>query len=160
MNRAAFLKSLGINGAALMAIYCMGGITACSSSKSDPQPVTPSPTPTPTPTPTPGSTKVDFTIDITTKDYATLQTVKGYAYKDNIIIVRTATDTFVALSKVCTHNGTAVEYQDAANRLYCPNHGSTFTLDGTVTGGPAPTALKKYNTTYAATTNTLRVFES
>ena len=152
MNRAAFLKSLGISGTALMAVYCMGGITACSSNKQDPQPVTPNPAP--------GSTKVDVTLDLTTTAFSTLQTVNGFAYSDSIIIVRTATDTFVALSKVCTHNGTTVIYQADKTRIYCENHGSVFAFDGSVTTGPAPTALKKYNTTFTAATNKLRVFES
>jgi hypothetical protein len=57
MNRAAFLRSLGLSSAALMSIYCLGSVTtACTSKKEDPQP---------TPNPNPGSQKVDFTLDLT-----------------------------------------------------------------------------------------------
>ncbi|WP_345249689.1 hypothetical protein [Nibrella saemangeumensis] len=33
MNRGDFLRSLGLSSAALMSLYCMGGLTACSSNE-------------------------------------------------------------------------------------------------------------------------------
>ncbi|NUQ62030.1 MAG: Rieske 2Fe-2S domain-containing protein [Pirellulales bacterium] len=44
-----------------------------------------------------------------------------------------------AISLVCTHLGCIVK--EAAEGFECPCHGSKFTADGTVTKGPAPTAL-------------------
>lgn len=44
-----------------------------------------------------------------------------------------------ALDATCTHQGCTVAPNGAA--LACPCHGSTFTLTGAVTQGPAPTAL-------------------
>jgi cytochrome b6-f complex iron-sulfur subunit len=49
MNRAEFLRSLELSSATLMAMYCMGGLTACSNE--GPQPDTSSGT-------------VDFTLDL------------------------------------------------------------------------------------------------
>lgn len=44
-----------------------------------------------------------------------------------------------AVSLICTHLGCIVK--DTADGFECPCHGSQFTADGTVTKGPAPTAL-------------------
>jgi cytochrome b6-f complex iron-sulfur subunit len=146
ISRAAFLKSLGLSSAALMSIYCLGtGTTACTSKKE---------------APTPGSPKIDFTLDLTTSANSALNTNGGYVYPTNapIIVARTKTGAFVALSKVCTHQGSIVSFLSADDQFSCPNHGARFGLDGTVKRDPATVALKKYNTTLTGTT--LRVFES
>jgi cytochrome b6-f complex iron-sulfur subunit len=41
-------------------------------------------------------------------------------------------------------------------RFYSDGHGATFSETGAVTGGPAPRALKMYNTSLTA--NSLRVY--
>jgi cytochrome b6-f complex iron-sulfur subunit len=161
MNRKEFLKNLGLSSATLMALYCMGNLTACSS-KSDPQPAPPTgTTPTPptstTPTPPPASTKVDFTLDLNQNDYKNLKDNGEFIIKDGIIVARAKDGTFVALSAACTHEGTNVTLKD--NLLNCSNHGSNFNLDGSVKNGPAATALKKYNIAFNATALTVRVFE-
>jgi cytochrome b6-f complex iron-sulfur subunit len=152
ISRAAFLRSLGLSSAALMSIYCLGTVTtSCSSKKEDPAP---------NPGPGPGGQKVDFTLDLTTPSNDALNTNGGYIYpKDtSIIVARTKNGNFIALSKVCTHQGTTVNFQSANDQIHCPNHGSNFNTDGTVKNGPAATALKKYNTTLTGTN--LRVYES
>jgi cytochrome b6-f complex iron-sulfur subunit len=142
MNRAEFLKSLGLSGAALMAVYCTGGLTACSSEE-----------------PAPASTGgIDFSLALGENANSALANNGGYIYKDNIIVARTNSGDFVALSKVCPHQGATVEFQAANNRFYCPSHGSAFSTSGTVTTGPATSGLQQYKTEYNSAANTVRVF--
>jgi cytochrome b6-f complex iron-sulfur subunit len=151
ISRGQFLKDLGLGGAALMAFYCLGGVSACKSS-SDP---TPSTTTTGTTTGT-TTTGIDFTLDLTSADYKGLKTAGGFVYKDDIIIAN-ANGTYVALSKVCTHQGTTVSYRSASNDMYCSNHGSQFNVDGSVKTGPAASGLKVYKTTLSTDGNKLQI---
>jgi cytochrome b6-f complex iron-sulfur subunit len=50
---------------------------------------------------------------------------------------------FFALSATCTHLGCMTRYEKENNRIFCPCHGSNFSVDGAVTGGPAPRALPR-----------------
>lgn len=64
-----------------------------------------------------------------------------------VILTRTGAQTFAAVSSVCTHAGTRVEpYSSAAGGLFCPNHGSIFSPQGTVLRGPAGFDLTNYLT--------------
>jgi cytochrome b6-f complex iron-sulfur subunit len=47
---------------------------------------------------------------------------------------------FHAISSVCTHLGCIVAHNEQEG-FACPCHGSRFSVDGTVVGGPAPAAL-------------------
>ncbi len=86
-----------------------------------------------------------ITIDLTDSAYAALNTVGGYAYKGDIIIIRSTETVYVALSKVCTHSQCTVTYNSSNNNLPCPCHGSLYTINGAVVNGPAPDPLKKYD---------------
>ena len=50
---------------------------------------------------------------------------------------------FFALSATCTHLGCMTRYEKENNRIFCPCHGSQFSVDGAVTGGPAPRPLPR-----------------
>jgi len=52
-----------------------------------------------------------------------------------------------------------IKYVASSSIFQCPNHGAEFKESGAVSKSPAPSALKKYNVTFTANTNTLRVFE-
>ena len=73
---------------------------------------------------------------------------KGYALvravglDDPILIHRTGTGDFRALSARCTHLGCQV--RPARNGLICPCHGSSFSWEGEVLRGPAQKALPRY----------------
>lgn len=99
---------------------------------------------------------VDFILDLTLPAYSALNNNGGSVIKDNIIVAKTVSGMYVALSSVCTHQGGTVGYDSSANRFHCPNHGSNYATDGTVINGPAAVALKRYNT--QLTGNSLRVF--
>lgn len=160
LSRGQFLKQLGMSSAALMSFYCLGtGLTSCSKDEAEP-------------TPTTGGTggsgsansgvtgttsgAIDFTIDLTNANFAKLKTEGEFTYVADIIIAN-AKGTFVALSKVCTHAGTTVNYRSGTNDFLCPNHGSQFRLDGTVQKDPASRALAVYKTEVLNSGNSLKI---
>ncbi len=98
MNRAEFLRSLGLSSASLMAIYCMGGLTACSSEEPKPDPNT-----------NPGGNnggntggtppgKIDVTLNLNETAYSTLkENGKAVILKnEGVIVARTSKGDFVA----------------------------------------------------------------
>jgi len=56
--------------------------------------------------------------------------------------------TYKALSLICPHQGSTVQWYDQYNAFICPNHGSTYTSSGTWEGGQPTTNLREYPTTY------------
>ena len=72
-----------------------------------------------------------------------------------VAIVRTSTTSFIALSRVCPHQGGIV--QQSGSRFVCPIHGATFDLNGTWIGGQRTSSLHQYATTYNAASNTLTI---
>ena len=68
--------------------------------------------------------------------------VKLFTYptpKDPCILVRTAEDTYVAFSQVCTHLSCAVYFSATTKRIECPCHNGSFSAaDGSVIAGPPP----------------------
>ena len=150
MERKDFIEQVGLSAASILIFGCMQG---CSKSDS------PAPTP-PTGTTNPPPVKaIDFTINITNNPYTSLNTAGGF-YDDktnNIIIARTLTDEFLAVSSLCTHQQVLLDFQASNNRFYCSGHGSLFSTTGAVINGPAAAPLKQYKTT--RTGNSLRIFE-
>jgi cytochrome b6-f complex iron-sulfur subunit len=60
-----------------------------------------------------------------------------------IVIHREETG-FIVLSRVCTHLGCLVNFNQARQLLICPCHGGTYDLDGNVIAGPPPLPLPKF----------------
>jgi cytochrome b6-f complex iron-sulfur subunit len=141
MDRKEFLAQLGLTSAAIFMGTCLGG---CSKDDDGGGNVPPPPT------------GVDFTINLSETANAALATAGGYIYRSGIIVARTLSDQYIAVSQACTHQGTTVVFEGANNRFYCNNHGSTFSTTGSVTGGPAGAPLTRYNT--AVSGSNLRVF--
>lgn len=69
---------------------------------------------------------------------------------DTLIVFRQSATVAVVLSAICTHQRCLVRLSSNKNGFDCPCHQSTFTLAGAVTGGPAPSPLKKYTATVMA----------
>lgn len=60
------------------------------------------------------------------------------------VLIRTSADAYVAYSRICTHAGCPVFYQEGANVLACPCHGGVFSVaDGSVLQGPPPRPLPR-----------------
>ncbi len=151
LSRGQFLKQLGLSSATLMAFYCMGTLSSCSSEKQDdPKPANPV---------TGGNnTKIDFTLDLNNADFKGLKTDGEFVIKDSLIVFNTGGNYF-ALEKACTHAGTTVTFRKATTDVWCSNHGSVFGIDGKVKNGPATDALRIYKTETLDSGNKLRVFE-
>jgi Rieske Fe-S protein len=63
---------------------------------------------------------------------------------DPCLMVRTAEDTYVAYSQVCTHLSCAVVFSATRQRLECPCHEGFFSVkDGSVIAGPPPRPLPR-----------------
>ncbi|GAA4911767.1 ubiquinol-cytochrome c reductase iron-sulfur subunit [Mucilaginibacter defluvii] len=143
MERKEFLSKLGIGFAAV----CVGcGVAACGSSKSN--------------DPTPDDDDNNNNGDLFTVNLANELTAVGQSKVSNgVIVVRTAAgnsaNSFTAVQVACTHQGTAINYNNAQGRFICPNHGSQFSTSGAVLVGPATTALKEYNVAVNGSTLTV-----
>lgn len=160
MKRGQFLRELGLSSSALMAFYCMGTtLTACSTGSDDPTPGG-----TNTGSTTSGLTgnadtskgTISFTLDLNNNNYSTLKTAGKFVIVESLIVANVK-GTMVALSKVCTHQGTTVEFRSTQNDFYCSNHGSEFSTTGAVEMGPATSPLKLYKTQLSTDGNTLTV---
>lgn len=125
----------GTGAAALLIPVCIGGLTSCSEDNATP------------------TGNVDFTLDVST---GALSANGGFLVKNGVIIARTTSGSFIAVSAACTHEGATIEYVSNTNSFFCPRHGAKFNSVGTVTQGPANRALVQFNTTLTGTT--LRVF--
>ena len=150
MERKDFIEQVGLSAASILIFGCMQGCSKSDSPASTPHTGTTNPPPV---------KAIDFTINITTNPYTSLNTAGGF-YVDktnNIIIARTLTDEFLAVSSLCTHQQVLLDFQASNNRFYCSGHGSLFSTTGAVINGPAAAPLKQYKTT--RTGNSLRVFE-
>lgn len=92
-------------------------------------------------------------------DYSTLSSVGGVALVTlngaPLAIVRTGTDTFIALSRVCPHEGALVT--STSTGFTCSRHGAKFGTTGTWQSGQRTSSLRSYTTTYDAATGTLTI---
>ncbi|HKJ79605.1 MAG TPA: ubiquinol-cytochrome c reductase iron-sulfur subunit, partial [Prolixibacteraceae bacterium] len=83
-----------------------------------------------------------LTVDLNS---LSLDSVGDFDYSGNIIIIRSGQNNYLALSKVCTHQGCTVAYNHSSGQLPCPCHGSVFSTSGGVVNGPAETNLQTYS---------------
>jgi Rieske Fe-S protein len=139
IKRNDFLKSLGLKGASLMAIYC--GASALSSCQNESE-VAPSGT-------------VDFTLDLTNASYSALNTVGKYIVYNKVVIARVSTTSFAAVTKICSHVGQAQVMYNGSG-FSCPAHGATFSITGAKTNNVSSKGITAYQTTL--TNTSLRVF--
>jgi len=129
MERHEFLKSLGIG----LAAVCTGcAIASCGSNPKNEDPL-------------PESDGSIFSVDLG----AELLNIGDAKVTSGIILARTAAgnsaDSFSAVQVACTHEGSAIAYNNTAGLYICPLHGSRFSTTGQVIMGPALVNLRKYN---------------
>ncbi len=152
LSRGEFIRSLGMSSAALMAFYCMGTLSSCSSKKDDPAPVVITPGgPTTgggsngvTGNANTGSGAIDFTVDLTNANFTSLKTMGGFVNVGEIIVFNAA-GTYKALGRICTHASGNLSFRSASNDLICDVHGGLFNTDGSVKQSPPTTAVKAYS---------------
>ncbi|MHA8079137.1 Rieske 2Fe-2S domain-containing protein [Aquirufa antheringensis] len=138
IKRHAFLKSLGLKGASLLAVYC--GVSTLSSCKNES--VAP-------------ASSVDFSLDLTNPTYSKLNTVGNYVIANGIVIARVSSTGFAAVTQVCSHENKAnVIYSGGG--FYCTQHGATFSTTGAGTNANGSKGIKAYQTSLSGTS--LRIF--
>ncbi len=140
MDRKEFLSQVGLSRAFIFAGSCLA---ACSKGS------------TGTPTPAP-QTSVDFSINLNDANYAVLKTPGGYVIVNSIIIALSTSNTYLAVSSVCPHEGFAVQFRSAQDQFVCPAHNSIFSTTGAKVAGPANAGLTQYKTALSGTT--LRIY--
>jgi cytochrome b6-f complex iron-sulfur subunit len=87
----------------------------------------------------------ELLINLDDPSSSNLNTVGGYIYSGNIIVARVGQEEYVALSKICTHQGCTIQYSSSSGNFPCPCHGSVFSPLGSVVNGPAPSPVEKFN---------------
>ena len=74
----------------------------------------------------------------------------------DLLVSRTAPNSFTALTAICTHEGCTVD-RFASPVFVCPCHGSRYSTSGTVVMGPAPRALVQFATQFTNNVLTITV---
>lgn len=138
IKRHAFLKSLGLKGASLLAVYC--GVSTLSSCKNES--VAP-------------ASSVDFSLDLTNPTYSKLNTVGNYVIANGIVIARVSSTGFAAVTQVCSHENKA-NVIFSGGGFYCTQHGATFSTTGAGTNANGSKGIKAYQTSLSGTS--LRIF--
>lgn len=139
MDRKEFLSLVGMSMGAYVLTRCL---ESCSKKDGGSFPTPPS--------------NVNMTLTLTDPAYSALGSNGGYVYLSNgIIVARTNSGSYLAVSEYCTHQGTAVVFRASQNNFYCSSHGSVFGADGHVSNGPAGIALKQYNTSLSGNSLTI-----
>jgi cytochrome b6-f complex iron-sulfur subunit len=138
MERRDFLEKIGIGAAFVLTSSCFG---ACS--KTDYAP----------------TGTVDFTLDLSLAENATLNTNGGFVIVSGskVVVARDTAGNYVAATQICSHEGRVqVSYNKASNNYVCSAHGATFSLTGAGTNSNGSGGLTIYKTTLTGTK--LRVF--
>jgi cytochrome b6-f complex iron-sulfur subunit len=139
MNRMEFLKSLGLKGASLFAVYCAAaGLSSCVNESMDPT----NPT---------GGTGNELLLDLNSAAYTKLNTVGNYVIVSGIVIARVSATAFAAVTQVCSHEGQRKVVFNAGE-FYCPAHGARFDTAGKGLNSTGSRGLKTYATLLEGTT--------
>jgi cytochrome b6-f complex iron-sulfur subunit len=139
MNRMEFLKSLGLKGASLFAVYCAAsGLSSCVNESMDPT----NPT---------GGTGNELVLDLASAAYTKLNTVGNYVVVSGIVIARVSATAFAAVTQVCSHEGRR-QVVFNAGEFYCAAHGARFDTAGKGLNSTGSRGLKTYVTLLEGTT--------
>ena len=133
MNRMEFLKSLGLKGASLFAVYCAAsGLSSCVNESMDPN----NPT---------GGTGNELILDLNSAAYSKLNTVGNYVVVSGIVVARVSASSFAAVTQVCSHEGRR-QVVFNAGEFYCAAHGARFDTAGKGLNSTGSRGLKTYAT--------------
>jgi cytochrome b6-f complex iron-sulfur subunit len=139
MNRMEFLKSLGLKGASLFAVYCAAaGLSSCVNESMDPT----NPT---------GGTGNELLLDLNSAAYTKLNTVGNYVVVSGIVIARVSATAFAAVTQVCSHEGRR-QVVFNAGEFFCAAHGARFDTAGKGLNSTGSRGLKTYATLLEGTT--------
>ena len=138
MNRMEFLKSLGLKGASLFAVYCAASsLTSCVNESMDPSL-------------TSGGTGNELLLDLSSSAYSKLNIVGNYVIVSGIVIAKVSATAFAAVTQVCSHEGKR-QVVFNAGEFYCSAHGARFDTAGKGLNSTGSRGLKTYVTTLEGT---------
>jgi len=89
----------------------------------------------------PSGTPTEIAFQRTRVDGWKVTTEKSTAW-----VVKKPNNEVVAFTPQCTHLACAYHWDDPSHTFVCPCHGSVFSMDGKVLGGPAPRPLDRFMT--------------
>jgi Rieske Fe-S protein len=127
-------------------LLAIGAVTGCGG-KSPAGPSTNAP-PLPSVTATVSGRVVSVTIGAGSPLTAVGSAATAATSLGTFLIARTASDAFVALTAICTHEGCTITGFDGGQYV-CPCHGSRYSTTGSVTNGPAARSLQQFSTQFA-----------
>lgn len=141
VSRRTFLSATTLAAVATMLEACSGGGGDVTG-------------PGPGPDPSGGS------LTVTVSSFPALASVGGIAKVDGGVgsptaLVRTGASTFVALSMICTHQGTTININGTG--FLCPNHGAQYSSAGANIGGQPSSSLQIFSTTFNSTAGTVLI---
>jgi len=100
---------------------------------------------------------VPANTSIKISDYPSLANVGGVAVLNigsaPVAIVRTGDTSFLALSRVCPHQGGLIQL--SGTHFVCTRHGATFDKNGNWIGGQRTSNMHQYTASYDAASDTL-----
>jgi cytochrome b6-f complex iron-sulfur subunit len=142
VTRKEFLIQLAVTGVTIGASSAIASLLASCSIPTGPQGTT-----LPTLSGTLNGNKV--TVDVSSGS-AIVQ--NGFAFVQysggSLLAARTSDGVYYAMTTICTHQGCIInQYDSGSKEFVCQCHQSTFSVTGAVTNGPAPSALRQYQTT-------------
>ena len=149
MKRTKFLETV-TGGLAAVCVSCLAA--ACAKDEA------PTPNAGSTPGTNPGQSAGSnaFTVKLDSE----IKAINDFISKNGIILIRIAAgnvaSSFLAVSSVCPHAGSTVEYNNTKSSFLCAAHGSTFGSDGSLVSGPAAKGLTKLVVEIAGTTLTVK----
>lgn len=123
MDRKQFLKLTGLSVSTLLFAKCFTGCDDASVN---------------------APSNVDFSIDLNDSNYSVLKENGKFVVINGILVARTVSGSYIAVSSKCTHEGVTVEYQSDNDRIHCPAHDSIFSISGKRQSGPAKKDLVQY----------------
>ena len=102
---------------------------------------------------------VPANTSIKISNYPSLANIGGVALLSvgsaPVAIVRTSDTSFLALSRICPHQGGLITV--SGNEFVCTRHGATFNLNGSWIGGQRTSSMYQYTTSYDAASGTLTI---
>jgi cytochrome b6-f complex iron-sulfur subunit len=141
VSRKAFLIQLAVGGITLGASTAVASFLASCSIPNGPQG-----TLLPTISGTVNGNKV--TVDINSGSSLTQNGFAFVQYSGGSLLAAFTNDgAYHAMTAICPHQGCIInQYDSGSKEFVCQCHGSTFSVTGAVTNGPASSALRQYQT--------------
>jgi cytochrome b6-f complex iron-sulfur subunit len=138
ISRHNFLRSLGLGGSALVAVYCTGAtLTSCTNEG--------------TIAPAPGG---GLTLDLSSNANSALQSVGGFIVTNQIVVANVGNGKYVAVTHICSHEQKR-EVTFRNNEFYCTAHGARFDTNGKGLNANGSKGLTVYTTTLSGNTLTI-----